>query len=347
MATYEYANEDLDVECALWQDSSDTWHSKFDKALMDSWHHAMKQGLFSYNLDQVKTRIVPGKMQYVLQLNLLRASKRRPPQYIPMVNTPFDPAKFNFLKVDKKEVIHAMVYNSGNQSESAVPLIINVSPLAEGHVLLVPDIEKCIPQKLTMNAICIGLDVVMLSRHPGMVVGFNSLCALASVNHQHIHAWYCEQPVFVQNAHTVELCEGLWELPQPVPGFVLQLINASLRYDLARKVFAIVDYFQQNEIAHNLYVSYANVISCSNGSSSSTVQVVIWPRKPFVGAKQDAKNIFNVAVAELAGQIPYYSTEGFDTITEEDILEKIRDVRLGDNEYKTLKDKVISVYSNT
>lgn len=31
-------------------------------------------------------------------------------------------------------------------------------------------------------------------------MGFNSLCALASVNHQHIHAWTLEHKIYLEHA---------------------------------------------------------------------------------------------------------------------------------------------------
>ena len=34
----------------------------------------------------------------------------------------------------------------------------------------------------------------------GVYVAFNGLCAMASVNHLHLHAWYLEYPTFPQTA---------------------------------------------------------------------------------------------------------------------------------------------------
>jgi len=43
----------------------------------------------------------------------------------------------------------------------------------------------------------------------GWRVGFNSLCALASVNHLHLHAWYLNERLFTEAAvrmFTVDAC---------------------------------------------------------------------------------------------------------------------------------------------
>lgn len=34
----------------------------------------------------------------------------------------------------------------------------------------------------------------------GLRIGFNGLCALASVNHQHVHAWYINHQLYTENA---------------------------------------------------------------------------------------------------------------------------------------------------
>ena len=34
----------------------------------------------------------------------------------------------------------------------------------------------------------------------GFLVGYNSLCANASVNHLHVHAWYSAEPLYIQTA---------------------------------------------------------------------------------------------------------------------------------------------------
>lgn len=43
----------------------------------------------------------------------------------------------------------------------------------------------------------LNVDPVFFSR--GFKVGFNSLCAFASVNHLHLHAYYLEHDLFVDN----------------------------------------------------------------------------------------------------------------------------------------------------
>ena len=59
-----------------------------------------------------------------------------------------DPAKFNFNKVDKSKEKVFVFKNLDSSAESL--LLINVSPIDIGHCLLVPNIEKVLPQQVQL-----------------------------------------------------------------------------------------------------------------------------------------------------------------------------------------------------
>ena len=107
-----------------------------------------------------------------------------------------------------------------------------------------------------------------------------------------------------------------------------------------RVVFAAVDYLQQSSVAHNLFLTRGTVFGARDGRT--TIRAFLWPRKTvtgtlfvgcikyclhrsflnreswldslvifyacFPGAKcENGKcDVFNVAVAELAGHVPMY-----------------------------------------
>ena len=114
-----------------------------------------------------------------------------------------DPAKFNFNKVDKSKEQVFVFQNLDSSAESL--LLINVSPIDIGHCLLVPNIEKVLPQQvqlvntwqpyilsrqITEESALAALHFLSLSTSPDIRIGFNSLCAHASVNHMHWHVYY-------------------------------------------------------------------------------------------------------------------------------------------------------------
>jgi len=102
----------------------------------------------------------------------------------PAVTRPFNPAAFNFNKVRPDEVVAATAVG---------PLFVNVNPLLPGHSLFVPEPPACHPQVMTPRLLRLGAALVAGSRRVDCRIGFNSLCAWASVNHFHMHLFYtCE-----------------------------------------------------------------------------------------------------------------------------------------------------------
>ena len=78
-----------------------------------------------------------------------------------------------------------------------------------------------------------------------------------------------------------------------------------IHFSLFSDAFKLVNHLQINSIAHNLLIARAPVTSQSSDQLSA--RVYVWARKSVTGAKVSKDVAFNVAVAELGGQIPMYS----------------------------------------
>ena len=64
-----------------------------------------------------------------------------------------DPTKFNFTKVDEsKELVFVLKNLDKAQDQGRSILLINVSPIDEGHCLLVPNVEALLPQQVNRLA---------------------------------------------------------------------------------------------------------------------------------------------------------------------------------------------------
>ncbi|KAI0241908.1 GDP-D-glucose phosphorylase 1 [Lamellibrachia satsuma] len=355
---YKYTQKDLCNSCLTWSDlqqNGHSWLTEFDTLLRSRWTTAMANGHFKYTLDDVKTRIVPGRRGYVLQLNRKRFFERRQPEFISALTMPFDPTKFNFTKVKPGEVICEMCpVNSlgsddceNDRARGKHLLLINVSPCELGHVLLVPDVEGGLPQVLTLKAMQLALQMQLLSTHPGFRVAFNSLCAFASVNHLHLHAWYLEHPVMIDNAPVKEVVSGCYETTDhPCRALVFQLHKSTVD-QLARNVHLVTSYMQDTNIAHNLLVSRGEVIGENSGVAKTTVRVYIWPRTPFTGDKDVlCKTVFITAVFEFAGHVPMFAPEWFETFTEEEIEKKVTEASLSKEQFDVIKADVQKILSS-
>ncbi|KAG8516334.1 GDP-D-glucose phosphorylase 1 [Galemys pyrenaicus] len=293
--------------------------SRFDATLRSAWRQRMELGLFRYRLGDLQTRALPGAAGLVAQLNVERGVQRRRPQDIRSVRQAFDPEQFNFNKVRPGEVLFRLRRQPGPAQREGVLVVINVSPLEWGHVLLVPEPARGLPQRLRPAALQAGLEAVLLSAHPGFRVGFNSLGGLASVNHLHLHGYYLAHRLPVEGAPSepldpgghLHLLQGL-----PAPGFLFYVSGPGPDLEaLANRVCRATDYLSDHEIAHNLFVTRGAPPGKTSPSSELTgVRVILWARKSSFGVKEG--NAFNVALCELAGHLPIRTSEHFSSLTE-------------------------------
>ncbi|KFM76272.1 hypothetical protein X975_20518, partial [Stegodyphus mimosarum] len=204
--------------------------SQFDLDLELHWQDCMRKGFFRYGLDDIQTKCLTGRYGFITQLNIKRAVERRKPQFVSDVIMPFDAEIFNFTKVKKKEILFQLNpldrKNDQTLNNEKSVLIINVSPLEYCHSLLVPGIENCYPQVLTLNGLRLAIEMMMISYNPSLKIGFNSLGAYASVNHLHFHVYYLPKRLFIQHAPVVCLMRECYVLKCfPSEGFVFQLLE--------------------------------------------------------------------------------------------------------------------------
>ncbi|XP_032692851.1 GDP-D-glucose phosphorylase 1 [Lontra canadensis] len=311
-----------------------TPRSRFDSALCAAWRQRMELGLFRYRLGELQTRTLPGVVGFVAQLNVERGMQRRRPQNIRSVKQAFDPKQFNFNKIQPGEVLFRLLREPnlpGALQQEDILVMINVSPLEWGHVLLVPEPTRGLPQRLLPGALRAGVEAVLLSSHPGFRVGFNSLGGLASVNHLHLHGYYLAHRLPVEGAPSEPLdLGGRLHLLRalPAPGFLFYTSGPGPDLEaLVGRVCQATDYLTDHEIAHNLFVTRGAPPGKTSPSSALTgIRVILWARKPSFGVKEG--EAFNVALCELAGHLPIKTSQDFGSLTEAAALALIRDCLL-------------------
>ncbi|XP_068680834.1 GDP-D-glucose phosphorylase 1-like isoform X2 [Montipora foliosa] len=283
--------------------------SKFDDELQERWNAAVVAGCFAYKLDNTEGRIVPGKYKVFVQLNEMRFSKRRQPQRMSSVCQPFDPEKFNFNKVQTKEV-------------------------------------------LTEESILLALEISLLSNHRGFHVGFNSLCAQASVNHLHFHTWYSEYSSYLETAEVIPICEDLFEvIDYPTTAFVFELAPESNLFSLTKKIHLASSYLIKNEVAHNLHImrgARCQPIRPMNGYANhddeySVLRVFLWPRNSVPGTK-DLNSYESekrpIALYEFAGSLAIGTRPTYETFTEEHFCMYLKRATLPQEEFTQHKNAI-------
>jgi GDP-D-glucose phosphorylase len=119
--------------------------------------------------------------------------KRRQPEKFESITPSFNENKFNFNKIDEREILMVKEING-----SPVLFLINNSPLTKYHLLMVPEVTANQPQVMTLPCLELGLEVMRNCSDKAIRIGYNSPGALASVNHLHLHLLHVERELYVE-----------------------------------------------------------------------------------------------------------------------------------------------------
>lgn len=256
----------------LGHDSADQPPVAFlDSLLLGEWENRMQRGLFRYDVTACETKVIPGRYGFIAQLNEGRHLKKRPTEFrVDKVLQPFDGNKFNFTKVGQDEVLFQFDASKTGEVQflpdasidvenSPSMVAINVSPIEYGHVLLIPRILECLPQRIDRESFLLALDMAIEAGNPYFRLGYNSLGAFATINHLHFQAYYLAVPFPIEKAPTkrittLEVGVEISELVNyPVRGLVFEGRN-SLR-DLSNAVSDACICLQNNNIPYNVLIS--------------------------------------------------------------------------------------------
>jgi diadenosine tetraphosphate (Ap4A) HIT family hydrolase len=130
-----------------------------------------------------------------LQFNPVRAFRpaRSAGERLTALRRPFDPSTFHF----NKPFLRLETFWSGNYEGRRLDFLFNKFPFVELQTIVVPDREFESPQFLTRadHDLAWSLTGAVGESMPGVVTGYNSLGAFASINHLHFHLTPRERPL--------------------------------------------------------------------------------------------------------------------------------------------------------
>lgn len=76
-----------------------------------------------------------------------------------------------------------------------------MSPIEYGHVLLIPRILECLPQRIDRDSFLLALYMAAEAENPYFRLGYNSLGAFATINHLHFQVSTDETCLFHFNIY--------------------------------------------------------------------------------------------------------------------------------------------------
>ncbi|GBF94822.1 hypothetical protein Rsub_07994 [Raphidocelis subcapitata] len=302
-----------------------------DGLLIALWDDAAEKGLFRYDVTACPTKVLPGDLGFVAQLNEGRATKKRPTEFrVDQVIQAFDPSKFNFTKASFSEVLFAFEPSPSPSAPSsfaagaaAAPspnaVLINVSPIDYGHALLCPRVLDRLPQLLDRESVLLALRYASEAGNPYLRVGYNSLGAYATINHLHFQSYYLNTPMPIERAPTAPLpgiarrADGvrvsrLAPRGYPVNAFVLEGGGAEALADAAAAAALAL---QDGNVPHNMLIS-----ECGR-------RVFIAPQR--YAARQAAGDVpekllatgVNPAVWEITGHMVLFRPDDYESFTQD------------------------------
>ncbi|KAK4771137.1 hypothetical protein SAY87_031669 [Trapa incisa] len=327
-----------------------------DSLLLGEWEERMQRGLFRYDVTACETKVIPGEYGFVAQLNEGRHLKKRPTEFrVDKVLQPFDGNKFNFTKVGQEEILFQFEASEDgdvqfypnapidvdNSSPSVVA--INVSPIEYGHVLLIPRIFECLPQRIDHQSFLLALNMADEAANPYFRLGYNSLGAFATINHLHFQAYYLAVPFPIEKAPTkkvttIESGVKISELVNyPVRGLIFEGGNTLL--DLSNNVSDACICLQENNIPYNVLIA------------DSGKRVFLLPQcyaeKQALGevSAELLDTQVNPAVWEISGHIVLKRKEDFEGASEENAWRLLAEVSLSEERFQEVNALIFEAIS--
>ncbi|XP_076632234.1 GDP-D-glucose phosphorylase 1 isoform X2 [Colletes latitarsis] len=295
----------------------DSKESNFDHVLKEKWREAQTKGIFRYILNIQDSKVLDGKFQFIAQLNTDRGYNRRTPENIISMMQPFNEKCFNFMQLTSEEIMMDL----NNKDEEDI-IAVNISPIEYCHSLLLPQRCKRLPQVVTKYSLYKAIEIFSFSCSLYLRVAFNSLCAYASVNHLHWHLYYLNHRMLLEYIDLDEFAGPVQILRNyPANGFCIKRSNVQNIDDLVTWAFLIINYLQEAEIAHNVYITRAKG---GSGKEYEDLRIYIWARKSSSGIKDT--NALIIAVCELFGHLSIKDADEYKNLSEEYVANILKDV---------------------
>ncbi|CAM8937248.1 unnamed protein product [Rhodiola kirilowii] len=336
--------------------------SFLDSLVLGEWEERMQRGLFRYDVTACETKVIPGEHGFIAQLNEGRHLQKRPTEFrVDKVLQPFDQKKFNFTKIGQEEILFQFEASECGEAEffPDAPIevenrpsvvAINVSPIEYGHVLLIPRIFECLPQRIDNESFLLALHMSVEAANPYFRLGYNSLGAFATINHLHFQAYYLAVPFPIEKAPTKEivtLSSGVKIsrlLQYPVRGLVFE--GGKTLEELSKAVSDSCICLQDNNIPHNVLIS-----DCGK-------RIFLLPQcyaeKQALG--EVSANLLdtqvNPAVWEISGHMVLKRKKDFEEASDENAWRLLAEVSLSEERFQEVNTLIFealscSVYENT
>lgn len=328
-----------------------------DSLLLGEWEDRMQRGLFRYDVTACKTKVIPGRYGFIAQLNEGRHLQKRPTEFrVDKVLQPFDGNKFNFTKIGQEEVLFQFEASEDDELQffpnapidvdnSPSVVAINVSPIEYGHILLIPRIFDCLPQRIDRESFLLALHMAAEAGNPYFRLGYNSLGAFATINHLHFQAYYLAVPFPIEKAPTkkITILDSVVKISElvnyPVKGLVFEGGKTTFEH-LSNTVSDACICLQDNNIPFNVLIS-----DCGK-------RIFLFPQcyaeKQALGevSAELLDTQVNPAVWEISGHMVLKRREDYEGASDENAWRLLAEVSLSEERFKEVNDLIFEAIAS-
>ncbi|CAA6660362.1 unnamed protein product [Spirodela intermedia] len=304
--------------------------------------YRLSRGLFRYDVTACESKVIEGEHGFIAQLNEGRHLKKRPTEFrVDQVLQPFDPRKFNFTKVGQEEVLFRFEESADEKAHyfDKAP----VSPIEYGHVLLIPRVLECLPQKIDSESFFLAVKMAAEAGSPYFRLGYNSLGAFATINHLHFQAYYLSVPFPVEKAPTKKIARtkggptkgGVQVsslMSYPVRGLVFE--GGSDLQALSDLVSNVCVFLQENNTPFNVLIS------------DSGKRIFVFPQcyaeKQALGevSQELLETQVNPAAWEISGHMVLKRRKDYDDASEDYAWRLLAEVSLSEERFKEVQEYI-------
>ncbi|GMP65260.1 hypothetical protein CsSME_00026138 [Camellia sinensis var. sinensis] len=218
-----------------------------------------------------------------------------------------------------------------------------VSPIEYGHVLLIPRILECLPQRIDKDSFLLALYMAVEAGNPYFRLGYNSLGAFATINHLHFQAYYLAVPFPIEKAPTVNITDlngGVKTselLNYPIRGLVFE--GGNTLEDLSNAVSNSCICLQDNNIPYNVLIS------------DSGKRIFLFPQcyaeKQALGevSSELLDTQVNPAVWEISGHMVLKRKKDYEEASEENAWRLLAEVSLSKERFEEVKALIFEAIS--
>ncbi|XP_009127029.1 GDP-L-galactose phosphorylase 2 [Brassica rapa] len=311
-----------------------------ESLLLGEWEDRFQRGLFRYDVTACETKVIPGKYGFIAQLNEGRHLKKRPTEFrVDKVLQPFDANKFNFTKVCREELLFQFEADMPLDVDNSPNVVaINVSPIEYGHVLLIPRVLDCLPQRIDHKSLLLALHMAVEAANPYFRVGYNSLGAFATINHLHFQAYYLAMPFPIEKAHSLKITttnDGVRIsklMSYPVRGLLFEGGNSikELSDDVSNASVCL----QNNNISFNILIS-------DSGKRIFLLPQCYAEKQALGGVSSELLDTqVNPAVWEMSGHMVLKRKKDYEGATEEKARSLLAEVSLSEERFKEVNTMI-------